>query len=88
MHWHAICSTNSVRGKELEMTASRILDSSFNINALSDESGKRYFNLKVHFSDDDILTVYRNSVEELLEDLPQVLVSAIRARIIQDQTNC
>ncbi len=70
------------------MTASRILDSSFNINALSDESGRQYFNLKVYFSDDDILTVYRNSVEELLDDLPQVLVSAIRARIIQDQKNC
>ena len=67
---------------------SRILDTKFNINALSDESGKQCYNLSVYFSDDDILTVYRNSVEELLDDLPQVLVSAIRARIIQDQTNC
>jgi len=70
------------------MNADKILDSYFNINALSDESGRRYFNLKVHFSEDDILTIYRNSVEELLDDLPQVLSSAIRARIIHDQVSC
>ena len=49
---------------------------------------KRYFKLKVSFSEDDILTVYRNSVDELLDDLPQVLVSAFRARIIQEQVTC
>ncbi len=65
-----------------------ILNSNLDINALADESGKRYFKLKVSFSDDDILTVYRNSVDELLEDLPQVLVSAFRARIIQEQITC
>jgi len=67
------------------MIADNILDSSLNINALADESGKRYFKMKVRFSDEDVLTVCRNTVEEILDDLPQVLVSAIRARIILEQ---
>jgi len=70
------------------MSTDSILNSNLNINALADDSGRRYFKLKVSFSDDDILTIYRNSVDELLDDLPQVLVSAIRARIIQEQVNC
>jgi hypothetical protein len=70
------------------MCTDSILNSNLNINALADDSGRRYFKLKVAFSEEDILTIYRNSVDELLEDLPQVLVSAIRARIIQDQITC
>lgn len=64
-----------------------ILDSRLNITALSDDSGRRYYNIKVSFSDDDILSIYRNSIDELLDDLPQLLVFAIRARIIQEQYN-
>ena len=64
-----------------------ILNSRLNISALSDESGRRYYNIKVSFSDDDILSIYRNSIDELLDDLPQILVYAIRARIIQEQVN-
>ena len=64
-----------------------ILNSSLNISALSDDSGRRYYNIKVSFSDDDILSIYRNSIDELLDDLPQILVYAIRARIIQEQAN-
>jgi hypothetical protein len=64
-----------------------ILNSRLNISALSDESGRRYYNIKVSFSDDDILSIYRNSIDELLDDLPQILVYAIRARIIQEQTH-
>jgi hypothetical protein len=74
--------------KDHLMSTDSILNSNLNINALADDSGKRYFKLKVSFSEEDILTIYRNSVDELLEDLPQVLVSAIRARIIQDQITC
>ena len=44
------------------------------------------FNNK-HYSEDDILSIYRNSIDELLDDLPQLLVFAIRARIIQEQYN-
>jgi hypothetical protein len=67
------------------MQTNNILESTVGINALSDESGRRYFNIKVSFSENDALTVYRNSIDELLEDLPQVLVTAIRARIIHDK---
>ena len=67
------------------MSTDSILNSNLDINVLADDSGRRYFKLKVSFSEEDILTVYRNSVEELLEDLPHVLVSAFRARIIQEQ---
>lgn len=64
-----------------------IIDSRLNITALSDDSGRRYYNIKVSFSEDDILSIYRNSIDELLDDLPQLLVFAIRARIIQEQYN-
>ena len=67
------------------MRSNNILESKVGINALADETGRRYFNIKVIFSENDALTVYRNSIDELLEDLPQVLVSAIRARIIHDK---
>jgi hypothetical protein len=54
------------------------------INSVSDETGKKYFNLKVSFSENDALTVYRNSMDELLEDLPQIIVTAVRARIVNE----
>ena len=61
-----------------------ILNSQLDINSVSDESGGIYFNLKVTFSDGDALTVYRKSMDELLEDLPQIVVSAVRARILHN----
>jgi len=70
------------------MSLENILISNLNINSISDKEGRRYFNIKVAFSDDDVLTIYRNSIDELLEDLPQILVSAIRARIIQEKSFC
>jgi hypothetical protein len=65
------------------MIADQLLNSDVHINALSDESGRKYFNVRVSFSDNDTLTIYRNSMDELLDDLPNILVSAIRARIIK-----
>jgi hypothetical protein len=70
------------------MMTNNILESRVDINALSDENGRRYFNIRVIFSETDALTVYRNSMDELLEDLPKVLDSAIRARIIHDKEFC
>ncbi|KON28440.1 hypothetical protein AC481_01700 [miscellaneous Crenarchaeota group archaeon SMTZ-80] len=69
------------------MTMDNILNSRLNISAHSDETGRRYYNIKVSFSEDDILSIYRNSIDELLDDLPQILVYALRARIIQEQVN-
>jgi hypothetical protein len=64
-----------------------ILDSALNIQSISEDSGRRYFKLQIRFSEEDVMTVYRDSVEEILTDLPQVLVSAIRARIIHEKLN-
>ena len=66
------------------MNLESIINSQLDINSVSDESGGIYFNLKVTFSDGDALTVYRKSMDELLEDLPQIVVSAVRARIIHN----
>ena len=46
---------------------------------------RSYLVEEAHFRHPDILNIYRNSIEELLEDLPQILVSAIRARIVREQ---
>ena len=67
------------------MIAQNILNSNVHINSISDESGKRCFNAKISFSDDDVLTIYRNSLDELLEALSQILVSSFQARIIKEQ---
>jgi len=64
------------------MNMESILNSQLDISSVSDEAGGMYFNLKVTFADGDALTVYRKSMDELLEDLPQIVVSAVRARII------
>ena len=67
------------------MIAKNILNSNIHINCISDESGKRCFNAKISFSDDDVLTIYRNSLDELLEDLAPIFISSFQARIIQEQ---
>jgi hypothetical protein len=64
-----------------------ILDSALNIQSISEDTGRRYFKLQISFSEEDVMTVYRDSVEEILTDLPQVLISAIRARIIHEKLN-
>ncbi len=69
---------------ERPMNLESILNSQLDINSVSDESGGTYYNLKVTFSDGDVLTVYRKSMDELLDDLPQIVVSAVRARIIRN----
>lgn len=66
------------------MNVESILNSQLDINSVSDESGGTYFNLKVTFADGDALTVYRKSMDELLEDLPQIVMSAVRARIVNN----
>jgi hypothetical protein len=67
------------------MFAKNILNSNVHINCISDESGKRCFNAKILFSDDDVLTIYRGSLDELLDDLAQILISSFQARIIKEE---
>lgn len=66
------------------MNMDSIINGKLDINSISDDNGKKYFNLKVSFSEGDVLTIYRDSIDELLEDLPQIIVSAVRARIINE----
>jgi len=66
------------------MNKDSILNGQLDINSVLDNSGRTYFNLKVSFSEQDVLTIYRNSIDELLEDLPQIIVSAVRARILNE----
>jgi hypothetical protein len=66
------------------MDKDSILNGQLKINSVLDNSGRTYFNLKVSFSEQDVLTIYRNSIDELLEDLPQIIVSAVRARILNE----
>jgi hypothetical protein len=70
------------------MQTSKIIDTNLNINSSFDEMGRQYFHVQVAFSDEDRITVYRNSIEELLDELPQILASALRARIIIEQSIC
>ncbi len=64
------------------MDLERILDGKLDISSVLDEAGGKSYNLKVTFSDGDALTVYRKTMDDLLEDLPQIVISAVRARII------
>ncbi len=66
------------------MNMDSILNGQLDINSVLDNSGRKYFNLKISFSDQDALTIYRNSIDELLEDLPQIIISAVRARILNE----
>lgn len=74
-HWY-------IQGNTMNMDS--IINGKLDISTISDENGRKYFNLKVSFSEGDALTIYRNSIDELLEDLPQIIVSAVRARILNE----
>jgi len=62
-----------------------IMNSKVSIYTYYDDSGRKYFKANVAFSKSDMLTISRNSMEDLLNDLPQVLFPAIQARVIPDQ---
>jgi len=62
-----------------------ILDGNVKISTLDDDNGRRYYTVRVAFSENDILTVYRNSMDELIEEIPQIISSALKARIISDK---
>jgi hypothetical protein len=66
------------------MNLDNILNGNLKISSINDSSGRIYYKIQIAFSDNDILTVYRNSIFELLEELPVIISSAIQARIITD----
>ena len=67
------------------MNLQQLLNGNLKITSQDDESGRRYYSIKLAFSDKDVLTVYHNSIEELVEELPSILGSAIQARIFNNQ---
>ena len=68
-----------------DMYSEDILNSNVNILTLQDDSGKKYYKANVAFSENDILSISRDNIEDLLNDLPQVLLPAIQARIISEE---
>ncbi|MGD9898839.1 MAG: hypothetical protein AB7T22_06885 [Calditrichaceae bacterium] len=61
-----------------------IINSNLKISIQDDESGRRYYSVRLVFSDEDILTVYRDNMSELMSDLPHIIGSAMQARLISD----
>jgi len=61
-----------------------LLSGNLDISSLSDNSGRKYYSVRVAFSEKDILTIYRNTINELMDELPEIISSAIQARIIGD----
>lgn len=66
------------------MSYQNILNGNLKITSMDDEQGRRYYSIKLAFSDNDVLAVYRNSMDELVTELPNIISSAIQARILTD----
>ena len=66
------------------MSNNSIIDGNLKISSLDDEQGRRYYSIQLAFSENDVVSVYRNSIDELVNELPQIIGSAIQARIITD----
>jgi hypothetical protein len=59
-----------------------LISGKLNISSLSDSSGRTYYTLRVAFSEKDILTIYKNSISEIIDALPEIVSSAIQARMV------
>ncbi|MEJ2054370.1 MAG: hypothetical protein P8X42_10655 [Calditrichaceae bacterium] len=66
------------------MSLDNILNGNLKISSLDDDQGRRYYSIQLEFSENDVVAVYRNSIDELVEELPQIIGSAIQARIITE----
>ena len=67
------------------MSFQNILDGNLKITSMDDDQGRRYYSIKLAFSENDVLAVYRNSMDELVTELPNIISSAIQARILTDE---
>ena len=61
-----------------------LISGNLDISTLNDDSGRKYYTIRVAFSERDVLTIYKNSITELMEELPDIISSAIDARIVKD----
>ncbi len=66
------------------MGTENILDGNLKISVMDDDQGRRYYAVRLAFSENDVVSVYRNSIDEIVSELPQIIGSAFQARIIND----
>ena len=58
-----------------------LISGNLDISSLNDDSGRKYYTVRVSFSEKDVLTIYKNTINELMDELPDIIFSAIQARI-------
>ena len=61
-----------------------LISGNLDISSLNDDSGRKYYTVRVSFSEKDVLTIYKNTINELMDELPDIIFSAIQARITND----
>ncbi len=66
------------------MSLENLIDSNLKIVAMADEQGRKYYSIRLAFSDNDIVSIYHNSIEELVHDLPEIIGSAVQARMVSE----
>ena len=59
-----------------------LISGNLDISSLNDDSGRKYYTVRVAFSDKDVLTIYKNSIDELMDELPDLIFTALQARIM------
>jgi len=67
------------------MSFENILNGNLRISSMADEQGRKYYTIKLAFSENDVVSVYRNSIDELITELPDIIGSAVQARIMNDE---
>lgn len=61
-----------------------LLSGDLKISTTNDQDGRTYYTIRVAFSEKDILTINKNSINELMDELPEIISSAIQARMIRE----
>jgi ABC-type transporter lipoprotein component MlaA len=82
--WHGVCNTWIVDLQKEVYKVENLISGNLNISSLSDNSGRKYYTIRVAFSEKDILTIYKNSINELMDELPEIISSAIQARVVNE----
>ena len=67
------------------MNYDNLLNGNLKITSMDDEQGRRYYSIKLAFSENDVVAVYRENIDDLMEELPEIIGSAIQARLVTDR---
>jgi len=70
--------------KKRILALENLISGNLDISSLNDDSGRKYYTVRVAFSEKDVLTIYKNTINELMDELPDIIFSAIQARITND----